>query len=120
MASVAAYGLALTTWPLAASFAVLLLLAALSGLLEGPTLPAMFAARQRYSPEALQGRVSTTAASLRVGAAALGQAAGGLLVPAIGTDRALLVVAVGLVAAAVLGRVAAISRKAAAPAVSRG
>jgi len=120
MASVAAYGLALTTWPLAASFAVLLVLAALSGLLEGPTLPAMFAARQRYSPEALQGRVSTTAASLRVGAAALGQAAGGLLVPAIGTDRALLVVAVGLVAAAVLGRVAAISRKAAAPAVSRG
>ena len=116
MVSVAALGLALTAWPLAASFAVLLLLAALSGLLEGPTLPAMFAARQRYSPESLQGRVSTTAASLRVGAAALGQAAGGLLIPAIGTHQALLVVALGLVAAAVLGRLAAISRPMPAPA----
>jgi MFS family permease len=109
MVSVAAFGLALTTWPLAASFAVLLLLAALSGLLEGPTLPAMFAARQRYSPESLQGRVSTTAASLRVGAAALGQAAGGLLVPRVGTHAALLVIAAGLVAAAALGRLAALS-----------
>jgi MFS family permease len=117
MVSVAAYGLALTTWPLAANFAVLLLLAGLSGLLEGPTLPAMFAARQRYSPESLQGRVSTTAASLRVGAAALGQAAGGLLVPAIGTHKALLVVAIGLLGASALG-LAATRRKE--PAVSRG
>jgi hypothetical protein len=69
----------------------------------------MFAARQRYSPESLQGRVSTTAASLRVGAAALGQAAGGLLVPVIGTYKALLVIAFGLLAAAALGRVAALS-----------
>jgi MFS family permease len=117
MVSVAAYGLALTTWPLAANFAVLLLLAGLSGLLEGPTLPAMFSARQRYSPESLQGRVSTTAASLRVGAAALGQAAGGLLVPAIGTHKALLVVAIGLLGASALG-LAATRRKE--PAVSRG
>jgi hypothetical protein len=70
----------------------------------------MFAARQQYSPESLQGRVSTTAASLRVGAAAIGQAAGGLLVPAIGTHKALLVVALALLAAATLG--AAVSRKA--------
>lgn len=108
--SVAAYGLALTTWPLATAFAALLLLAFVSGLLEGPTLPAMFAARQQYSPESLQGRVSTTAASLRVGAAAIGQATGGLLVPAIGTHKALLVVALALLAAAGLG--AATSRKA--------
>ncbi|ADB34495.1 major facilitator superfamily MFS_1 [Kribbella flavida DSM 17836] len=103
MVAVAAYGLAMTTWPLASTFAVLLVLAAATGLLEGPMLPAMFAARQQYSPDALQGRVSTTAASLRVGAAALGQAAGGLLVPRIGTDAALLAVALGLVAAAALG-----------------
>lgn len=108
--SVAAYGLALTTWPLATAFAALLLVAFVSGLLEGPTLPAMFAARQQYSPESLQGRVSTTAASLRVGAAAIGQATGGLLVPAIGTHKALLVVALALLAAAALG--AATSRKA--------
>ncbi|MEV6281726.1 MFS transporter [Kribbella sp. NPDC051770] len=104
MVAVAAYGLAMTTWPLATTFPVLLVLAAATGLFEGPMLPAMFAARQQYSAVALQGRVSTTAASLRVGAAALGQAAGGLLVPIIGTHAALLAVAISLLAAAVLGR----------------
>ncbi len=102
--AVAAYGLAMTSWPLASTFPVLLVLAAATGLLEGPMLPAMFAARQQYSPVELQGRVSTTAASLRVGAAALGQAAGGLLVPVVGTHTALLVVAVSLIAAAALGQ----------------
>lgn len=103
MFSVAAYGLAFTAWPLAGTFTVLLVLAVATGLLEGPMLPAMFAARQQYSPTALQGRVSTTAASLRVGAAALGQAAAGLLVPTVGTRTALLVVAAGLVAASAVG-----------------
>ncbi|GAA0961388.1 MFS transporter [Kribbella koreensis] len=103
MLSIAAYGVAFTAWPLASSFAVLLVFAAVTGLLEGPTLPAMFAARQVYSPLALQGRVSTTAASLRIGAAAVGQAAAGLLVPAIGTDTALLLIAASLVGASALG-----------------
>lgn len=111
MLSVAAYGLAFTAWPLASSFAVLLMLAAATGLLEGPMLPAMFAARQVYSPLALQGRVSTTAASLRVGAAAVGQAAAGLLVPAIGTNAALLLIAAGLVGASALGYVSSYSKK---------
>jgi predicted MFS family arabinose efflux permease len=106
MVAVAAYGLALAAWPLATTFAVLVVMAGVSGLLEGPMLPAMFAARQQYSPQSLQGRVSTTAASLRVGASALGQAAGGLLVPVVGTHKALLVVALGLLAAAGLGVVA--------------
>jgi MFS family permease len=112
MLSVAAYGLAFTAWPLASSFAVLLVLAAVTGLLEGPMLPAMFAARQVYSPLALQGRVSTTAASLRVGAAALGQAAAGLLVPAVGTHTALLLIAAGLVGASALGYTASHGAKA--------
>ncbi len=103
MLSVAASGLAFAAWPLAGTFTVLLVVAVATGLLEGPMLPAMFAARQRYSPAALQGRVSTTAASLRVGAAALGQAAAGLLVPTVGTHTALLLVAAGLVAASALG-----------------
>ncbi|MEV6416598.1 MFS transporter [Kribbella sp. NPDC051718] len=103
MVSVAAYGLAFTAWPLASSFAVLVVFAAVTGLLEGPMLPAMFAARQVYSPLALQGRVSTSAASLRIGAAAVGQAAAGLLVPAIGTDTALLLIAASLVGASALG-----------------
>ncbi|WP_112244161.1 MFS transporter [Kribbella monticola] len=104
MVAVAAYGLAFSAWPLAGSFGVLLALAAATGLLEGPMLPAMFAARQLYSPLELQGRVSTTAASLRVGAAALGQAVAGLLVPSVGTRTALLLIAAGLVTASVVGK----------------
>ena len=110
MVSVALYGLAITTWPLASSLAVLLVLAAATGLLEGPMLPAMFSARQQYSPVELQGRVSTTAASLRVGAAALGQATGGLLVPIVGTHAALLAVGVALLAASALGYLSTLSR----------
>jgi MFS family permease len=101
--AVAAYGLAMTSWSFASSLAALLVLAAVAGLLEGPMLPAMFAARQEYSPNELQGRVSTTAASLRVGASATGQAVGGLVVPAIGTHAALLVAAPALIASAALG-----------------
>jgi predicted MFS family arabinose efflux permease len=107
----AASGLAMTTWPLATTFAVLLLLVTLTGLIEGPMMPAMFAARQQYSPEALQGRVSTTAASLRVGASALGQASAGLLVPLIGTHKALLTAALTVLTAAALGRLSALTRK---------
>jgi MFS family permease len=110
MVSVAAYGLMLTTWSLAPTFAVLLLLAVAAGLAEGPALPAMFAARQQYSPHALQGRVSTSAASLRVGSSALGQATAGVLVPAIGTHAALVTVGVGLVAASAVGALAGLSR----------
>jgi MFS family permease len=105
MVSVAAYGVVLTTWPLAPSFAVLLALAVVAGLAEGPTLPSMLAARQQYSPAALQGRVSTTAASLRVGASAVGQASAGALVPLVGTHAALLLSGIGLMAAALVGRV---------------
>ena len=107
MVSVAAYGLMLTTWSLAPTFAVLLLLAVAAGLAEGPALPAMFAARQQYSPHTLQGRVSTSAASLRVGSSALGQATAGVLVPAIGTHAALNIVGLGLLTAALAGRLAA-------------
>ncbi|TCO34353.1 hypothetical protein EV652_102419 [Kribbella steppae] len=60
-----------------------------------------------------------TAASLRVGASALGQVAAGLLVPVIGTHKVLLAVALTMVAAAGLGRLAALDRQPAA-AVSRG
>jgi len=112
MVSVALYGLSFLAWPLASTLAMLLVLATATGLLEGPMLPAMFSARQQYSSVELQGRVSTTAASLRVGAAALGQAAGGLLVPVIGTSAALLAVGAALLAAAALGYLSTFSRAA--------
>ncbi|WP_371404464.1 MFS transporter [Kribbella sp. NBC_00662] len=114
MVSVAAYGLVLLTWPLANTFVVLVLLAVAAGLAEGPALPAMFAARQQYSPPYLQGRVSTSAASLRVGTSALGQATAGVLVPLVGTPATITAAALGLLTAAagglltaaVLGRLA--------------
>ncbi|HEU4948169.1 MAG TPA: MFS transporter [Kribbella sp.] len=109
--AVAAYALAITTWPLAPDLPTLLVLAALAGLLQGPMMPAMFTARQVYSPPDLQGRVSTTAASLRLGVMAIGQAVGGLLVPTVGTSVALMVVAGGLLAAAALGRLSGLSRR---------
>lgn len=99
LVSVAAYGVAMLTWPLASSLTALLLLAPLAGLLSGAMMPAMLTARQRYSPRELQGRVNTTAASLRIGVMALGQAAGGLLVPHLGTRTMLIAIALALVAA---------------------
>jgi MFS family permease len=120
LASVAAYGLAMLTWPLAPDLAVLLALAVLAGLLAGAMMPAMLTARQRYSPPDLQGRVSTTGASIRLAVMALGQAAGGLLVPQVGTRVALLIVATGLIAAAGLASVSRGSQNESASAAGRG
>jgi MFS family permease len=103
LVAVAAYGLAALSWPLAPDLTVLLALAAVAGLLEGAMMPAMLTARQLYSPPELQGRVSTTAASLRLGVMALGQLLGGLLVPVIGTYAALAGVAAGLLLGSGLG-----------------
>ncbi|GAA1290133.1 MFS transporter [Saccharothrix xinjiangensis] len=79
-ATVALYGLTLLLWPVAGSFTALLAVVLLSGLVQGPTLPATITARQRYTPGPLLGQVSTTGASLKIGAFALGAAAAGTLV----------------------------------------
>ena len=100
---VAAYGAAMLTWPLAGSVVVLVGLALVAGLLNGPMMPAMFGARQVYSPLALQGRVSTSAASLRMATHAVGQAVGGALAPAVPTGAMLAIVACCHLAAAGLG-----------------
>jgi MFS family permease len=78
-ASVAVFGLATATWPLAPDFAVLLALGVLAGAALGPTLTSIITARQRYTPRSLLGQVSTTGASLKIGAFALGAAVGGTL-----------------------------------------
>jgi MFS family permease len=101
----AAFGLAVLTWPLAPDLTVLVTLAAVAGLLDGAMMPAMLTARQLYSPPELQGRVSTTAASLRLGVMALGQVLGGLLVT-VGTGVVLTGVGAGLLLAAGLGLLA--------------
>ena len=105
--AVALAGLTVLSWPLAQDFVVLIALAAVTGLVEGAMMPAMLTARQVYSPPELQGRVSTTAASLRLGVMAIGQVLGGLLVPVAGTSAVLYGVGGVLIAGAGLGLVSA-------------
>ena len=74
LAGLGLFGLAILAWPLAPSFPVALVLVALAGVVEGPSFAATFATRQRWSPPALRGQIFTTAASLKLGAFAIGAA----------------------------------------------
>jgi MFS family permease len=100
----AAFGLVMLSWPLAPSLVVALPLLVLAGIASGPTLPALFAARQQYSPPGLLSQVSTTGASLKIGAFALGSVIGGVLAPEVGASAVIVVVAVMQLVAAGLGR----------------
>jgi predicted MFS family arabinose efflux permease len=71
------FGLVMLAWPLARSFPAALALVALAGLAEGPAFAATFATRQRWSPSTLRGQIFTTAASLKLGAFAVGSALAG-------------------------------------------
>jgi MFS family permease len=95
LAGLGLFGLAILAWPLAPSFPVALVLVALAGLVEGPAFAATFATRQRWSPPALRGQIFTTAASLKLGAFAVGSALAGPAVTWAGVGGAL--VAVGAV-----------------------
>jgi MFS family permease len=77
LAGLGLFGLAVTAWPLAPSFPAALGLVALAGLVEGPAFAATFATRQRWSPPELRGQIFTTAASLKLGAYAVGSALAG-------------------------------------------
>jgi predicted MFS family arabinose efflux permease len=101
--SVTLYGVVLAGWTVCGTFVVLVGLAVVAGFVEGPTLPAVFVARQRYSPRPLLAQVSTTGASLKIGAFAVGAAVGGHLVGTLGADRVILVVAAGQIIAAGAG-----------------
>lgn len=73
------FGLVMLTWPAVDSFAALLALAALAGTADGAGLPALFTTRQKYTPSHMYSQISTTGASLKLGAFALGAALGGQL-----------------------------------------
>ena len=106
LAGLGLFGLVLAAWPLASSFPAALALVALAGLAEGPAFAATFATRQRWSPPSLRGQIFTTAASLKLGAFAVGSAlAGPVLYRA---DVAGTLVAVGTIQllAVALGRAA--------------
>ncbi|MGH3680929.1 MAG: MFS transporter, partial [Natronosporangium sp.] len=101
LASLAGSGLVLLSWPLAGALAVLLGLAVAAGLAQGAGMPALFTTRQRYTPSRWYAQISTTGASLKLGAMAAGAAVAGQLSPTIGPAAVLgLAAACQLVAAA--------------------
>jgi MFS family permease len=108
--TVALYGVSFVLWSLAGNLYVLTGLALLAGLVSGPTLAALITARQRYSPPELLGQVSTTGASLKIGAFALGSLAAGVLLSSHSPTAALLVIALLQFVAVGGGLIAARSR----------
>ncbi len=102
------------SWALAPSFPAALALAAAAGLAAGPAFAALFAVRQQWSPAGLRGQIFTTAASLKVGAFALGAALAGPVVTDLGARGAIVVTAAVellAVAAGMLGGARAASRR---------
>jgi MFS family permease len=98
--SVAGYGLLLALLAAMSTLTATLVVAVVAGFLEGPTLPAVFAARQRYSPDTLLAQVATTGASLKIGAFAVGSVLSGTLTTALGPAGMILLAAVGQIVAA--------------------
>ncbi len=90
-ASFLAMAASVVLWPLAGGIAAALGLIFLTGALEGPSLVALIAVRQRFAPARLRGQIFSTAASLDVAAVAAGAAVAGPLEAAIGTDATLYV-----------------------------
>jgi MFS family permease len=111
--SVAGYGVLLGVLAFLPNLASTLVVAGLAGFAEGPCLPSVFAARQRYSPDQLLAQVATTGASLKIGAFALGSVLSGTLTGTIGPAGMVLLAAAGQLAA--VGGGWAISRTAAEP-----
>ena len=100
LGAIAVLGCIMLLWPLGNSLPVVLGLIALGGLADGPGLAATFGARQRWTPPELLGQIFTTAASLKVGAFAIGAACAGPAVTTLGA-RGTLVLAAGVQFAAV-------------------
>jgi len=89
----ALFGLLMLTWQLPDTLPVFLALIALAAMVDGPALAAQFAVRQQHVPPSLYGQVFTTAVGLKVGSLALGAAASGALVTALGSAEVLVVAA---------------------------
>jgi MFS family permease len=120
LAGLGLYGLGVAAWPLAPSFPAALALVALAGLVEGPAFAATFATRQRWSPPALRGQIFTTAASLKLGAFAVGSALAGPAVGRAGVGGVLVAVAALQLLAVALGAAAGARSPAQAPVPGAG
>jgi MFS family permease len=87
--SFVAMGLSVLLWPLAGDIAGALALVAFTGMLEGPSLVALVAVRQRLAPVHLRGQIFATVFSLDLAASAVGSAVAGPLHAATGTTTTL-------------------------------
>jgi predicted MFS family arabinose efflux permease len=106
LAGLGLFGLVMVAWPLAGSFPAALALVALAGVVEGPAFAATFATRQRWSPPPLRGQIFTTAASLKLGAFAVGSALAGPALDRAGVTGTLVAVGAVQLLAVALGRLA--------------
>lgn len=101
--AVAAYGLVLAGVAVAPTLGVAIAVAFVAGVAEGPCLPSVFVARQRYSPAELLAQVATTGASLKIGGFALGSVLSGALTGPLGPTGVILLAAAGQLVAAAAG-----------------
>jgi len=101
--AVGAYGVLLAGMAALPTLALTVAVAVVAGFVEGPCLPAVFVARQRYSPGQLLAQVATTGASLKIGAFSLGSVLSGALTGPLGPTGMLLLAAGGQVVAALAG-----------------
>ncbi len=101
-----AFGVAMAGVALAPTLAVALVASVLAGLVDGPLLAATLNVRQQLSPSRLRTQVFTTAASLKIGAFAVGSACAGPAADAVGARGMLWVVAAGQLLALGVGLVA--------------
>jgi predicted MFS family arabinose efflux permease len=110
----AAVGLCLSLAAWSPNMVVATVLYAIAGVADGPLLVGTFAVRHRDAPVAVRSQVFTTAASLKIGAYAVGVAAAGML-SAGGVELLLLAAALHLGAAATSPRGPRVSRRSAVP-----
>jgi predicted MFS family arabinose efflux permease len=116
LAGTGLFGLVVVAWPLAPVFPVALAMVALAGVVEGPAFAATFATRQRWSPPTLRGQIFTTAASLKLGAFAVGSALAGPTLARAGVTGILVAVGGLQLLAVVLGWASGARSRAQAPA----
>jgi MFS family permease len=99
----AAFGLLLAGVGLAPTLPLALLISLVAGFSDGPLLAATLNLRQRVSPEHLRTQVFTTAASLKIGAFAVGSALAGFAASSWGSRGMLIAAGVTQLVAAAAG-----------------
>jgi MFS family permease len=94
----------------APTLVVALMASALAGFFDGPLLAATLNLRQRVSPEHLRTQVFTTAASMKIGAFAIGSAFAGYAAQSWGARGMLVAAGIGQLVAAVVGAAVSLNR----------